>query len=830
MTASTRLPLFALRLLRRDLASGRLLVMLLAAVVAVASATSINLLVARVERVMLAESSALLAGDLALTSRDPIPAATIAQARAAGLETALTVTLRSVVGAGDALQLVRLKAVDDAYPLRGEPLVAAALGERPRRTPGGPPRGELWGDPRLVQLLGLDVGERLAVGRSELPLGAVLVLEPDRGGDVFALAPRVMMNLADLAATDLIVPGSRASYALLMAGPPAALEAFRADFEPAAGDRLIDPREARPEMETAFTQAERFLALAAFAGILLAAIGIALAGGAYSEHHAHTVAILKTLGLTRRRITAVLALEILLLAATAALVGDGLAWAVHNVLLGQFLPDAAALDARLPLLPLAYGAWVATVVLAGFALPTLTTLTRLPVITILNRDRTGMPAGGAGRVLGMIAAVALIAPWHTGNPRLVAFAFVGMTAAALAVAGVAWLLVQLLGGMRSRTAMSWRFGLANVARRARLSVVQTTAIGLGIAVLLLLGLVRDDLFGQWRARLPEQAPNQFLINIQPDEVAAVRDFLATHGHDGVAFYPMVRGRLVRISATEVDPDTYEDPRARRLADREFNLSWATTQKTDNVLLDGRWWPSSAQAEMSVESGLAERLGITLGDTLEFSVADRSVTGVVTSLRGVEWDNFEVNFFVVTTPDLLHDAPATWITSFYLPPSQTPLLAELVKRFPSVTVIDVDALMRQVRQVMERVADALGWVAGFALAAGILVLAAAVQASQRERVLDVILLKTLGAPRRFISASMLVEFVLLGAVAGALGACGALATGWLLADRVFDMPWLPDWRIAASGIVAGIVGVSTAGGAVVWRTHRQSVVAGLRAVG
>jgi putative ABC transport system permease protein len=830
MTARARLPLFALRLLRRDLASGRLLVMLLAAVVAVASATSINLLVTRVERVMLAESSALLAGDLALTSSDPIATETIAQARAAGLTTALTVTLRSVVGAGETLQLVRLKAVDDAYPLRGQPLIAAALGARPRTVTNGPPRGEVWGDPRLVQLLGLGVGDKLAIGRSELPLGAVLLLEPDRGGDVFALAPRVMMNLADLAATELIVPGSRASYTLLMAGPPDAIDTFRADFEPAAGDRLIDPREARPEMETAFTQAERFLALAAFAGILLATIGIALAAGAYSEHHAHTVAILKTLGLTRRRIAGVLALEILLLAVTAALVGDALAWAVHGLLLGQFLPDAARLDSRLPLLPLAYGAWVATVVLGGFALPALTALTRLPVITILNRDRTGMPAGGGWRVLGMIAAVALIAPWHTGNPRLVALAFAGMTGAALAVAGVAWLLVRALGGMHARTAMSWRFGLANVARRARLSVVQTTAIGLGIAVLLLLGLVREDLLGQWRARLPAQAPNQFLVNIQPDEVDGLREFLASHGHDDIAFYPMVRGRLVRIGDTAVDPDAYEDPRARRLADREFNLSWATTLKPDNVLLDGRWWPQTATAEMSVERGLAERLDIALGDTLEFGVADRTVAGVVTSLRGVEWDNFEVNFFVVTTPDLLHDAPATWITSFYLPAAETPLLAELVRRFPSVTVIDVDALMRQVRQVMERVAGALGWVAGFALAAGILVLAAAVQASQRERVLDVVLLKTLGAPRRFITASMLVEFVLLGAVAGALGAIGALATGWLLASEVFDMPWLPDWRIAASGVLAGIAGVSAAGGLVVWRTHRQSVVAGLRAVG
>ena len=826
--ARARLLLLAARLLRRDLASGRLVVMLLAAIVAVASTTSINLLVTRVERAMLAESSALLAGDLAIGTRDPTPPRYAELARTAGLETARTVSMRSVVAAGEALQLVRLKAVDDAYPLRGElQLARRVLGpvvfER-----SGPPPGEAWADARLFQLLDLAPGDRITVGERTFPLTRVVVLEPDRGGDVFTLAPRVMINLADLASTGLVLPGTRASYQLLISGPATALEAFRAALDVPPGVSVTDPSEARPEMRAAFAQAGRFLALAAFAGVLLATIGIALAASAYAEHHEQTIAIVRTLGLTSRETRLLLGAEIVLLAVLAAALGSSLAWLVHNVLLEHLLPASAAPLTAPPWSALAHGAWASLVVLAGFALPALMRLTRLPVVAVLNRDRTALPAQSMRTVLAMILATALIAPWHIDNARLVALAFAGMMSAALVLAVTALVLVRALGRLRTRTRMTWRFGLASIARRARLSVVQTTAIGLGIAVILLLALVRGDLLGQWQARLPADAPNQFLINIQGDEVDSMRAFLRDQAGVEAVFYPMVRGRLRAIGATPVEPDAYADPRSRRLADREFNLSWATHMKADNRLVAGRWWPADAVGEMSVERGIAERLGIILGDMLEFSVAEQRVRGRVTSLREVEWDNFEVNFFVVTTPELLAGTPATWITSFHLPRDGGGLMARLVERFPSVTVIDVDALMRQVRQVMGRVAAALSWVFGFALAAGVLVLLAAVQASQRERVLDVVLLKTLGASRRFVTLATLTEFALIGLIAGLLGSTGAVGTGWLLAEHVFDMPYLPDWRIPLAGIVSGVLAVGALGVAVARRTHRQSVVASLRA--
>ncbi len=830
MTESLPILRFAARLLRRDLASGRLLVMLLAAVIAVASTVSVNLLVSRVKQVVVSESSALLAGDLALATNAPAPARYASRAQSLGLKVSHTVSLRSVVASDGRLQLVRLKAVDDHYPLRGELQVADSAIAAIERVRRGPATGEVWADARLFQLLDLKVGDVLEIGSARFVLRRLLVLEPDRGGDMFALAPRLMMHLDDLERTALIVPGSRASYTLLMAGTPAALARFRDGARLEAGHSLMEPRSARPEMDSAFTQAERFLTLASFVGVLLATIGIALAAAAYSEQHERTVAILKTLGLEARAVARLLGLEIVFLAVLASVLGNTLAVLVHEVLIRLYLPGTAPAMTELPLTPFVHGAWIALIVLGGFALPALLRLARLPVTAILTRDRTTLGSGAVVPVAIMILATVLIAPWHLGNTRLVAITFVGMFAAALAIAAAALLLVMLLGRARARTSFGWRFGLANIARRARLSVVQSTAIGVGIAVLLLLGVVRNDLLEQWRGRLPDKAPNQFLINVHGDEVPALKTFLARHVEHQVRLYPMVRGRLTAIDAREVDVESYSEPRARRLVDREFNLSWAEHMKSDNRLLSGRWWQAGAEAEMSVEQGIADTLGIELGDQLSFSVADRTITAVVTSLREVQWDNFEVNFFVVTTPELLRGAPATYITSFYLDPAERALMAELVRRFPSVTVIDVDALMQQVRGVMDRVAGALGWVFAFALTAGIVVLAAAVQASQRERSLDIVLLKTLGAPRRFISTTVIIEFAVLGALAGALGSAGALGTGALIANYVLQIPYRPDVMVALAGIAGGVVGIAALGGGVVYQSHRRAVVAGLREAG
>ena len=821
------LPRLAWRLLRRDLASGRLTVMLAATVIAVASTVAVSLLVTRVDHALVAESSALLAGDLAVLSSAPPPSNYIDAAVSQGLRYARVAGMRSVVASGEQLQLVQLKATDDAYPLRGQLLIANTVDSEPQPVGHGPPRGEVWVERKLLTQLGLRTGATLTVGRTSLQVSCVLVLEPDRGSDLFSIAPRALMNYGDLAGTGLVLPGSRISYTTLVAGAADTIQRYRAKLELRRGDSVQDPRSARPEMRAALTQAERFLTLAAFAGVMLAAIGIALAAAGYAEMHAGTVAILKTLGLTRRAVVTLLCCETLYLALVATVIGDGLALAVERLLVARLVPMADLASTTPAPLALLHGAWVAMVSLCGFAVPALARLGRLPVVTILARDRAGLPVARLWRVLGMLSAFAAIAPWHSGNPRLIMLALAGMLASALVLAAAGWGMVRVLGRLRTQTRMSWRFGLANVARRARLSVLQTTAIGLGLAVILLLGLVRNDLFRQWTAHLPADAPNQFLINIQNDEVAAMRAFLAAHAGVAPQFYPMVRGRLVSINGAAIVPENYSDERARRLADREFNLSAANTPKLDNRIVAGRWWRHDAQGELSVEQGIAATLGITLGDDLTFLVADREVHGRVTNLRKVDWDNFQVNFFVVTTLDLLAAAPATYITSLRLDGAAPGVMAQLVAQFPSVTVIDIDALMGQVRQVMDRVAQALTWVFMFALAAGGLVLAAAVQASQRERLADTVLLRTLGASRRFVRSAILTEFVAIGLVAGALASIGAMLTAALIAIQVLDVPYVPSWQIPLVGIAMAVAGLMLVGLRVAGKILREPVAHGLR---
>ena len=812
----------------RDLASGRLLIMLFATVIAVASTVSVSLLIAHVEYVLTAESSALLAADLAILTNDPPPLVYAHDARAIGLATARSASMRSVVSYDKQLQLVLLKAVDANYPLRGQLEIAATPFGIASKTNNGPARGEVWADAKLFQLLGIEVGDEVTVGRASLRLGKVLVLEPDRGRELFSIAPRLLMHYDDLAQTELIVAGSRVRYTTLAAGPADTIVHYRNALDLQTGHTVLDPRDARPETRSAFSQAERFLALAAFAGVLLATIGIALAASSYSEHHEQTTAIVKTLGLARREIITLFSFELIYLALLATCLGDILAAFAHGLMVANFLPTATVSGPELPLIPLLHGGLVAILALLGFGLPALMRLSHIPVVTILARDRMVAKRPPLTTCAAMIGSILLISPWHVGNPKLIALALAGMVASAIALAGAAYAMVWLMGRLRGRTTMGWRFGLANIARRARLSVLQSTAVGLGIATILLLSLVQNDLLEQWTERLPPNAPNHFLINVQDNEVESMIAFLRSSGLSIKRFYPMVRGRLTAINDRAVHPDDYTEPRARRLADREFNLSWAKTMKPDNRLVAGRWWNGTTPSqELSVEEGIAKTLGIALDDELTFTVAGSPTHGRVTNLRQVDWDNFEVNFFVVTTADVLEDMPATFITSFRLPHSQQKIMPELVARYPSVTVIDVDALMQQVRQVMDRVSSALMWVFMFSLCAGLLVLAAAVQASQRERVLDTVLLKTLGASHQFIRRTILVEFALLGLVAGSMASLGAVGTGWILAQTVLDIPYQPGWDTVAFGVLGGVAGVSLVGIIVLSKVLRQPVMNGLR---
>ncbi len=805
---------FSLRALRRDWRAGELKVLVAALVIAVASITSVGFFTDRVRVAMGQQAAELLAADLAVNSTRAAPPAWTAQAGALGVQAARVANFPSVVLAGDNAQLVDVKAVSDGYPLRGQLRVAdVPFGvEHPAR--GIPEPGTVWVDARLLGLLGLGVGGHIELGLQRFTIARVIAYEPDRGGDMFSFAPRLMMNHADLDATGLLGPGSRVSHRLLLAGEPEALAPLRGWLEAQVieGERVLDVRDARPELKVALERAEKFLGLAALVSVVLAGVAVATAARRYASRHLDGAAVMRALGATQGFITRLHLLEMLWLGLIASLAGCLIGFAAQEVL-AQL--HAGLFSTRLPapsLMPVLIGVATGLILLLGFAAPALTRLKNVPPARVLRRDLGALPASALSVYGAALAAVTALLLWQASDVRLTAYVLAGAAATLVVLTLVALALVRALSVLRARVGIAWRYGLANIARRARGSVAQILAFGLGIMVLLLLSIVRSDLLAAWQASLPPDAPNQFVINVQPQQVEPMQVFFAGHGLKGAQLYPMIRGRLTTVNGRPVSADDYADDRAKRLVEREFNLSSAEQPQDDNRIVAGRWWRADERnAEIvSVEKGLADTLGLKLGDRLGWRIADREIEVEITSLRTVEWDSFRANFFVVTPPGLLEDYPATFITSFHLPGESRELLAQLVREFPNVTLIDVDALMTKVRTIMDRVNLSIQYVFLFTLFAGLTVLYSAIQSTQDERLYESALLRTLGASRAHVLKGLAAEFVVLGLLAGVLAAFAASIAGFVLARQVFQLDYTVNAWLWVMGMGGGALGVGLFG--------------------
>jgi putative ABC transport system permease protein len=802
-----------LRLLGQDWRSGELYLLASALILTVAAITAVGFFTDRVESAMARQGGELIAADLALEASTPLPSKYREQADGLGLNTAEIIEFSSVVVGEGGPQLVQVKAVDTAYPLRGRLSVRDAFDAPDREVETGPPPGEVWVESRLLPLLGAALGDAVGLGESRLRMGAILSNEPDRGGALFALAPRVMLSQSDLAATGLITEASRAEHRLLVAGEAAAVERFKRAIEaglPVNID-LIDGSTARPELESAVDRASRFLHLATLVTLLVAGAAIALASRRFVERQTDAVAVMRCLGAPNHLLMRVFMMRLVLFGLIASLVGCLLGW-LGQLGLMSLLSEWFATDLPTPSpAPVFVGVATGLVALLGFALPPLFQLAQVSPLRALRRD-LGAPRGSAIlTVVGAASALALLIIWQADDFQLAWKLMAGVLGAVASLVITVLVLVRLAGGLAGRARGVWRLGLAALARRPSAAVLQISGLGLGILALLLLAVVRVDLLKTWQETLPEGAPNHFLINIQPQDVEPLGQFLREGGLGESAIYPMIRGRLVRINDREIVPSDYENPRAEQLASREFNLSQGADLQSDNRIVAGAWWPGAdAPPEFSVEEGIAETLGIALGDEIAFLVSGREVSAPVTSLRAVQWDSFNVNFFVISSPALLGSEPATYITSFYLPDDRETLMPELVKRFPSVTLFDVDALLTQVRQVVDRGVMAVEYVFLFTLAAGILVMYAGIQASLEERRLEHGILRTLGTARRALLTSLAVEFTAAGILAGALASIFAELTGWLLAEQLFGLTFSFNpalWLIGVfgSGALIGVAG-------------------------
>ena len=809
--------LLALRLLRRDFRAGELRILALAILVAVGGMTAVGFFTDRMQRAMVQQGVELLGADLVLVSSAPARAELVDEARRAQLVTVATLTFPSVVLAGDRPQLVDVKAVGAGYPLRGTLRNALTVDAPEQATREIPAPGDVWVEPRLIEMLSLTIGGRINLGAGQFRVARVLTYEPDRGGDMFSLGPRVLLNSADVLRTRLVLPGSRVSYRLLLSGDPGQIAAFRAWAEPRLkpGERLVEVRDARPELKVALERAEKFLGLAALVSVLLAGVAVAVATRRYVARHLDGSALMRCFGATQARVVALYGLQMLVLGIIASLLGSLLGLAVQAALAALL---AGMFNTTLPapsLWPLVIGLLVGVVTLLGFALPPLLRLKSVPPLRVIRRDLGPVPVRAYSVYGAALLAMGLLMFWQVHDLTLTLIVLGGALATLAALAIMAWLLVKGLGKLRARAGLAWRFGLANIARRPNASIAQILSFGLGLMVLLMLLLVRGDLLAAWQKRLPPDAPNNFLINVQPNDVPRLRDFLIQAGvgdSDGPKVFPMVRGRLTHINGRLVSGADYADERARNLVEREFNLSWSTQLQEDNRVVAGTFWSAQASGEheLSVEKGLADTLGIKLGDALTYRIQDREVLAQVTSLRKVEWDSFRANFFVLAPPGLLNDFPATWITSFYLPAERKRVAGELVRAFPSVTVIDLETIMTRVRGIMDRVNTSVEVVFLFTLLAGLMVLYAAIQATQDERLHETAILRTLGASRARLMGGLLAEFGLLGLLAGLLAAFAASAAGLMLARQVFHLDYTVNPLLWLIGPVVGAAGIGLFG--------------------
>ena len=786
----------SLRMTLRDWRAGELRFLLVALMIAVASLSSVGFFVDRMRNGLNRDAHQLLGADLLISADQAINPAWRSEAQKRGLTIAETVVFPSmaIAGEGDnvATKLVSLKAVTPGYPLRGNLKLSQTQQGAEVITKIVPPAGTVWIDPALLISMKLKIGDQLKLGDKTLSITQLIANEPDRGAGFMNFAPRVMLNMADLTATNLIQNGSRVTYRLLLAGPAAVISQFQKwlqegiERDQTKGVRLESLESGRPEMRATLDRAEQFLSLVGLLSAMLAAVAVAMAARRFMLRHLDACAMLRCLGQTQNQVTGMYLIEFLMIGVVGSAAGVVVGFAGHYVLL-EWLGKLVSND--LPsatLQPALQGIATGLLLLVGFALPPILQLRNVPHNRVIRREQDAPQALtlityllGLGMFVGLLL-------WQAGDVKLGLLTAGGFLVGLLVFALVSWLGVaslKRLRGLSSNTA--WRFAITALQRRPGATVIQVVSLALGLMALLLLTVVRGDLITAWKSATPADAPNQFVINIQPDQKNDIATRLKQVAQP--VLYPMIRGRLIEVNNKAITDSTYPDDRAKRLVDREFNLSTMTDMPASNTLIAGKWYQDT-QPEASVEEGIAKTLGLKLGDKLTFDVAGQKITAPITSLRKLDWGSMRVNFFVIINPKAVVDLPQTWITAFHLPESDQRFVNQLTLDYPNLTVVDVGAMLKQVQSVLDQVITAVEFLFLFTLASGVLVLYAALAGSQDLRMREAALLRALGATRKQLSQAQWIEFLLVGGLAGVLAASGASAIGWALANFSFNFEW------------------------------------------
>ncbi|MDP6437011.1 MAG: FtsX-like permease family protein [Gammaproteobacteria bacterium] len=805
---------FALRSLSRDFKAGELTVLLAAVVVAVTSMTAVGFFTDRVARAVQAQAAETLAADLVVSSPAVIDPEYLALGKESGLSTASTFGFPTVAQAGDERSLTMVNAVSEGYPLRGEVRIADEMFGTPYKATSVPEPGTAWAEAGVLARLNVDIGGEIQLGSAVFRITRVLEFRPDQSMGFLGMAPSLLVNIEDVPAMNVVKAGSRVNYRQLYAGPPVNVQAFSRDLKVQVKDeervRTVD--DASEQITAAIDRARRFLTLASLVTVILAAVATAMAARRYALRHLDTVALVKSIGATQSFIQRSTMLQLAIIVAGTAFFGTLLGYAAQNVLsvlLNQLTPFALPEPS---MRASALGLVTAVTIAVGFALPHLLQLKTTPPLRVLRRDASPPPLRSG--VVYCVALGALFAMIWSIVQQLILLLWIiaGLLVTASISLLAGWILVRIFTRFRGAGGVAWRYGLANISRRGSESVVQIVAFGLSLMVLLLLTLVRNDLLNDWRRTLPEDAPNYFMFNIDPEDWDGISALLEDELGEVPDFLPLIRGRMSSVNGVPVSDYEFPSGQGRGFNRREANLTWAAELPESNKLVAGQWWGEDYDGalQVSLEDRFAASIGVSVGDTIGFDIGGEEIIAPVTSLRFVQWDSLDPNFYLIFSPGEVRRLPQTYLSSLYLADDKRSVLKMLLQRYPSVTLLDLEVMLAQVRDIIDKASAAVQYVFLFTLLAGVVVLLAAIQVTRDERRFESAILHTLGARRRQILQGIAAEFIALGGLAGFLAALGASAVGYVLATRVFNLSYEINPVLWLVGLLSGAVIVGLTG--------------------
>ncbi len=801
------------RFLIRDWRSGELWLLVAALLMAVAVSTAIALFSERLQLALGRQVAEVLGADMLIRSPRPVQPVILEEAKQQGLQLSTVLEFPSVVMAGDEMQMVSAKAVENNYPLLGHIRTANQPFAQDQVVSDTPRPGEAWLEPRLFPLLGVDIGDQVMLGNTWLTITRAITLETDRGGDFYSFSPRLMFNMADLESTGIIQPGSRVSWKTLMAGELSSLEQFKEWSKDRldTSERLMMADDSRRDLRNSVVRLKQFLGLASMAAMLLAGVAVAMASQRFAERRFDSCAVMRCLGASRQQVLRLLLGELAFVAVLVALPGVLLGWLLQESIV-QLLKGV--LPAWLPaagMMPMVVGGATGIITLAGFGLAPLLRLQDVSPLRVLRRDLSPAPAASWLVYSFSLIAVFLLLWYHTGEVVMALILALASGAILLVISlGVQLLLAQLGNRQRLSTLpVFWRPGVSRIIQGKGKTSAQLLAFTLTFMAMSVVLLLRTDLLDRWQNELPEETPNYFAMNIQPSEVEAYSEFLTSNDVDTSQLYPIIRGRLVRINDVPVREAVSKEQKNHNALNRELNMTWSDTLPEKNRIEEGDWWEPGSDDGLSIETEIAEKLGIDLGDRLTFIVSGNEFTETVSSIRTVQWESFRPNFYMIFPEEVLRDMPATWLNSFYLDTEDKLLLNGLITEFPTMTLLDLDAVINQVQKMLAQSTIAVEAMLAALLLAGLLVMMSVIESSIDERLREGALIRSLGGTRRQLLIMQIGEFVLFGVLAGLLAAGGTELTSYLLNTRVFELSWEPAWFIwcALPLFGASVLGIS-----------------------